>query len=419
MIRHYQYRPALYQRRRQQLIEQLPEKSLAVVVAHDRMPKSADQFFPYQPNPNLFYLTGIEHENVLLLLWKNDEQQEEMLFLPPYDQHKAVWEGDVLTEEEAVARAGNIQVLPLDHFHRYWYPRAAQAQATYLEYNQHPRYVPTISHAALRYAEKIRTDHPALPIRPLYPLLARMRMIKDEFEIQCIQKAIDIAHQALQYLVDELPHLKSEYEVEAFLHYNMIKAGADAIAFDTIVASGKNSTILHYTKNNAPLTQGELLLVDFGATVHGYCSDITRVISIGNNFSKRQEQVYKAVWAVQRQLIERMTPGTTFQELNRWAGQWITEQLLELGLLSDREVQSNPSAYQRYFMHGFGHHLGLDVHDAADNSLPLAPNMVITCEPGIYIPEENIGIRLENDILITEKGPYDLSIRIPYALNVF
>ncbi len=415
MIRNYQYRPELYQQRRHRLLKQLPPRSLALVVAHDPMPKSADQFFPYQFNTNLFYLTGLEHEGVVLLLWKGDDRTEEVLFIPPYDEHKAVWEGNVLTAEEAVARVGEVRIETLDRFARTFHPLTAGADYLYIEYNQHPRYASEVPTRALRWARRLRNDYPALPTRALYPLLARMRMIKDASEIEWIRQAIAIAEHAFRALMDELPHLRYEYEVEAFLHYNVVKAGADGIAFDTIAAAGRNATILHYTANNAPLKAGDLLLVDFGATVHGYHSDITRVLPIGGSFTPRQRKVYEAVWHVQRELKAAIRPGVTLHELNQTAGRLVTEQLLELGLLTSGEVNKNPASYRRYFMHGFGHHLGLDVHDAADASTPLVPGMVITCEPGIYIPEEGIGIRLENDILITENGFEDLAAALPIA----
>ncbi len=413
MIRRYQYLPEVYAARRQQLMAQLPPESLALVVAHDKMPRSADQFFPYQFNTNLFYLTGIEHPDVVLLLWKGADQTAEIIFYPPYDEHQAVWEGNVLTDEEIVKRAGELTLMPRDRFWPSFHAYAVGARACYVEYNQHPRFFSEVPSAALRYARRIRQQHPALPLRPLYPVLARMRMIKDEHEQAFLQQANDVAGKAFRALMGALPSLAFEHEVEALLYYNIISGGGEGFAFDPIVAGGKNATILHYTNNNAPLRPGSLLLIDFGATVHGYHSDITRVLPVGGCFSQRQRAVYEAVRHIQHRLMDAMRPGITIKELNERAGEWTTEALLRLGLLTEEAVRQDPRAYRRFFMHGFGHHLGLDVHDAGDATVPLAPGMVLTCEPGIYIPEENIGVRLENNILITPSGSKNLSENIP------
>lgn len=417
MIRRYRYLPQVYAERRKRLLDQLPTGSLALVTAHDKMPKSADQFFPYQFNTNLFYLTGLEHPDVALLLWKGEDQTREMVFYPAYDEHQAVWEGNVLTEEEIRRRAGEVMAMVNEKFWPTFHAYAASARCCYLEYNQHPRFFSEVPYAALRYGRRIREWYPALPMEALYPILARMRMIKDDHEVTFLREANRVAAQAFDALLQAGSSFRYEYEVEAFLYAQIVRAGGEGFAFDTIVAGGKNATVLHYTNNDAALRAGELLLIDFGATVHGYHSDITRVVPIGGRFSPRQRAVYEAVLGVQRRLMGAMKPGVTIQQLNAHAGQWITEALIRLELLTEQEVQDNPQAYRRYFMHGFGHHLGLDVHDVADTHQPLASGMVLTCEPGIYIPEENIGIRLENDVMITASGAEDLSADIPIAVD--
>lgn len=410
--------PELFQHNRKRFTREMKPGTVAIFNSNDQMPRSGDQFFPFRQNAGLFYLCGIDQEETMLLLFPDcpREGHKEVLLIRRTNEHLAVWEGHKYTKEEAREASGIEKVYFLDEAEAVVNEMILLSEGIYLNLNENDRFISPVETCDLRYAKSIRARYPAHAVYRSQPILKKLQTVKSQWEVEAIQHCVDVTGNAFRRVLDFVRPGVWEYEVEAEIIHEFIRSGMTGHAYTPIIASGKNACVLHYIENKQRCNDGEVLLMDFGCEYANYNSDLTRSIPVNGQFSDRQRAVYNAVLHVMKEAKAMLVPGNTLEEYHREVGKVMESELLSLGLISrdDVEKQSKDKpAYKKYFMHGTSHHLGLDVHDLMHRYEPFRAGMVFTCEPGIYIPEENLGIRLENDILITDNGPVDLFKNIP------
>lgn len=403
---------------RSRLKSKLKPNTIVIVNANDEMPRSADGHFPFRQNSDLFWLSGIDQEQTTLVLFPDHPLPEmrEILFLRRTSKLIAVWEGHKYTEEEAKQASGIENIKWADSLMDILPGMVYLAEHICLNLNEHARMHNEVPNFDLRFAQKMKLQFPLHRYERLAPIMHDLRAIKSASEVALIQQAINITEKAFRRVLQFTQPNVWEYEVEAEILHEFIRNKATCPAYGSIIASGKNACVLHYVSNNQPCKDGDLLLMDFGAEYANYAADLTRTIPVSGRFTKRQRNVYNAVLRVMRAATRLLRPGTLIGEYHKQVGLLMEEELIGLGLLNADEVKKqNPNAplYKKYFMHGTSHFLGLDVHDVGHIHRPIKAGMVFTCEPGIYIPEESIGIRLENDILVTDQEPIDLMANIP------
>lgn len=409
---------AFYTGNRESFTKQLNRQSVCIINTYDALPRSADQFFPHKPNPDLMYLTGIAQEETLLVIFPDapNPSHREMLFISDRNEAAEVWYGKRLSKEEATAISGIKNINWLSSFNTVLRDLMAAAREVYLDYNEYPGYSGADIYKNLRFINAIREAYPLHVYNRAYPIISRMRMVKQKPEIEHLRHAINISAEAFNTILKKVRPGIAEYEVEAELSYTYLCHNARFHGFQPIVASGLNACYLHYNSNHCLCNDGDLILIDTGAEYQHYTSDITRTIPVNGRFSKRQKEVYNTVLNVQKEVTKLFVTGATINEVNTATAELIQEGLNKLGLLNENDIKKqNPDAplYKKYYPHGVSHFLGMDAHDSGNKFVPFKPGMVLTCEPGIYIFEEKIGIRLENDILITRNGPVNLSAHIP------
>ncbi|MCX8080013.1 MAG: aminopeptidase P N-terminal domain-containing protein [Bacteroidia bacterium] len=409
---------SLFIQNRSKFVSHLKPGSLALFVSNDLLPTNADGTLGFRQNSDLFYLTGIPQEETILLLFPDakDKRFSEVLFIRHTNPEIAQWEGQKLTKEKAREISGIQTIYWYHEFDKILQTIIYQAENIYLNHNEHTRryiFTPTMQDV---FNKKIREKYPLHTYLRSAPIMHKIRSIKNVEEIEMIQKACNITELGFRRLLKFIKPGVWEFEIEAELAHEFIRNRSDGFAYQPIIASGKNACVLHYNENDAQCNDGELVLLDVGALYGPYASDLTRVVPVNGKFTPRQKAVYNAVLNVKKFAEKRLVAGNTFEKYNREVGEAMTEELLKLGLLKTDEVKNqNPDwpAYKKYFMHGTSHFLGLDVHDVGLFHEPMQAGMVFTCEPGIYIPEEGIGIRLEDDILITTNGNQNLMKNIP------
>jgi Xaa-Pro aminopeptidase len=416
-MRHDPIDPAVFAAHRRRLVELLPSRAIAIVHAADILPTNGDGTLRLHPAGDLFWLTGIEQEESVLVLAPHavDPAQRETLYLRQPNEQTAQWEGAKLDQERATAVSGVARVRWISELPAALHALLADADVVLLNANEHERSSTDVEPRDLRMARRLMERYPLHRYERLAPLLRRLRAVKDEVEVGLIRHAIDITDAGLRRLCRALRPGVMEYELEAELLHEFTRRRA-WMGYEPIVASGGNACVLHYVDNMAACRAGDLLLVDVGASWANYSADLTRTYPVGGTFTARQRAVYEAVLRVLRASVERTRPGVTLREWKRAAQVQMAEELVGLGLITaDEAAADTPEkpACRKYFMHGLGHSLGLGVHDLAPLDGPLAPGWVMTVEPGIYIPEEGIGIRLENDVLVTESGAVDLCSHVP------
>ena len=408
----------LFVRNRKRLAEKLEPNSMAVIFANDEMPRSGDQTFPYRQNPDLFHLTGLDQEKIILVIYPDcpNPVYREALFIRKTNEYIAVWEGHKYTQEEARAASGIQQVFWEEEFLSALPALMTYCDRVYVNINENDRAIPSLHYKDIRFAHQIRADFPAHTISRLGPLMQQIRSVKQPEEVALTQKACQITRDAFVRVLKFMRPGVREYEVEAEIIHEFIRQGAAGHAYTPIMASGKNACVLHYTDNNQLVADGDMVLMDFGAEYANYAADLTRTIPANGRFTDRQKAVYNACLKVQREAIQMLRPGITLAEYNKEVGKVMESELIGLGLLDKQKVDmQDPEKplYKRFFMHGTAHFLGIDVHDVGPRYAPMQIGNLFTCEPGIYIPEEGIGIRIENNILITENGNVDLMGDIP------
>jgi len=398
--------------------KQLKPKSVAVFNANDEQLRSGDQNFIFRQNPDLFYLSGIDQEQTILLLFPDcpNPLYKEVLFLRQTNEHIAVWEGHKYTKEEARKVSGIQQVFWLEEFWNVLQSIIHYADHIYLNTNENDRYVHTVPYRDLRFIQELKERYPLHQYERSALIMRNLRPVKSAVEVELTKKACQITRDAFVRVLKFTKPGVNEYEIEAEIIHEFIRQGATGHAYNPIIASGANANILHYNDNNQICQSGDVILFDFGAEYANYNADMSRSIPVNGRFTKRQKEVYQAVLRVMRAATKLLVAGTIWNEYHEEVGRIMESELIGLGLLDKHAVAKQDSAaplYKKYFMHGTSHHLGLDVHDFASRYKAFEAGNILTCEPGIYIPEEGLGIRLENNILITANCNIDLMADIP------
>lgn len=415
----YQPIPAdLFVQNRKKFCSRLKPCSLAVFQSNDVMPTNADGTMAFRQNNDLFYLSGIDQEESILVLFPDakDAKLQEILFVRETNDHILTWEGYKLTKEQAQAVSGIKTVYWLSEFKQVFNALMAEAEQVYLNTNEHLRAVVEVETREARFLKWCRETYPLHQYQRSAPIMHYLRAIKSETEIDLIKKACSITEKAFLRLLKFIKPGVMEYEIEAEIVHEFIRNRSRGPAYGSIIASGPNACILHYIDNFRECKDGDVVLMDFGAEYANYASDLTRSVPVNGKFTPRQLEVYNAVLHVLKTARNMLVPGNTLDQYHSFVGTVMQNELIKLGLLNESDVKNqdpDKPLYKKYFMHGTSHHLGLDVHDVGNKYRPFEPGMVFTCEPGIYIREEGLGIRLENDILITHQGPVDLMQHIP------
>jgi len=391
--------------------------SLAVLNANDVLPTNADGSLPLVANTDLFYLTGVEQEESILLLFPDadDDKQRELLFLRETNEELAIWEGHKLTKEEAREVSGIQNIHWLQDFPRVFHRLMCECEHVYLNTNEHKRAVVTVETRESRFVADTLRRYPLHDYQRLARLMHQLRVKKSDAEVQLIRKASQITRQGFERVLKLVRPGVNEKEVEAEFAHEFIRSGGK-FAYTPIIASGANSNVLHYIANDQPCRKGDVLLLDVGASYANYNADMTRTIPVSGKFSRRQKQVYNAVLRVLRGASAGLRPGKRWKEWQKEADQLVEKECVDLGLLTMNAIKKQDPekpAVKKYFMHGVGHPLGLDVHDLGLTTDPFQEDWVMTVEPAIYIREEGFGVRLENDVLIKEGGNVDLMADIP------
>lgn len=413
-MRYEKISPELFIQNRQRLIQKLKPQSVAIFCSNDPMPANADGTMGFIQNSNLFYLTGIDQEETFLVVNPShpDPEMREVLFVRETSEHIKIWEGEKLTKEEAREISGIRTVYWSSQFESIVYRLIPANERIYLNLNEHDGADISFETRERKLLKELKERFPLHAYERSAPLLQELREVKSPHEIELLKKAIEITGKAFIRLAGFIRPGVFEYQLEAEMTHEFLMNRSRGHAFQPILASGGNACVLHYVTNNNFCNSGDLILMDFGAEYANYKADITRTVPVNGKFNGRQKAVYQAVLNVLYASRKLIVPGNTLVRLKEQANELMKEELLKLGLITTENPQ-----VKKYFPHGISHFLGLDVHDVGDKYAIFKPGMVFTCEPGIYIPEEGLGIRLENDILITESGNIDLMEGIPLEIE--
>ena len=420
------YRPlsnSFYNNSRKAFMAELKPKSLAVFNSNDIYPVGADSTLPFEQHRDIFYLSGIDQEESILVLFPNayEKKQREILFIRKTDEHIAIWEGAKLTKAQAKDISGIQTIFWLEDFEAVLQKLSTQCDTFYFNTNEHYRQSVETETREDRFIKWCKKQYPAHSNAKSNPILQKLRSIKADEEIEQLQTACDITEKGIRRLLSFLKPGIWEYELEAELVHEFLRNRSKGFAYEPIIASGINANILHYTQNNQQCKAGELVLLDVAAEYGNYSADLTRTIPVSGVFTKRQKEVYNSVLRVKNEATKLLIPGMIWKDFHLEVGKLMTSELQGLGLLDKADIQNeNPEnpAYKKYFMHGTAHHLGLNTHDYGLLHLPMEANMVFTVEPGIYIPQEGFGVRLEDDVVVQKSGaPTNLMKNIPIEVE--
>jgi Xaa-Pro aminopeptidase len=408
----------LYIDNRKNFSKHLKPNSLALFVSNDILPTNGDGSLGFIQNSDLLHLSGVDQEDTILLIYPDakDGKQKEILFIKETSELIAIWEGAKLTKQQATDVSGIINIMWFHEFEKTFKAIGFQAEHFYLNSNEHTRRYIDMETAEMRFNKKIMAQFPLHHIERSAPIMHRIRSIKHPIEIELMQQACDITEKGFRRLLSFTKPGVMEYEIEAELIHEFVRNRSRGFAYGPIIASGGNACVLHYVENNKECKDGDVILLDVAAEYGNYASDMTRCIPVSGKFTKRQREVYDSVLRVMKGAAAILKPGNTFEKYNAAVGDMMTKELIQLGLITEEDVKNqNPAwpAYKKYFMHGTSHFIGLDVHDVGFFAEPMQVGMAFTIEPGIYIPEENLGIRLENNYIITATGNDDLMKNIP------
>lgn len=413
----------LYIRNRRKLTELMAPGSLAVLNSNDIYPISADSTLPFAQHRDIFYLSGVDQEESILIIFpeaRNPEHRE-ILFVRKTDAHIAVWEGEKLTQQATTEISGVQTVYWLEDFDKIFHPLMLEARAVYLNQNEHYRAVVETQTREDRFIKKLKEKYAGHTWLRLNPLLQHLRGIKEPEEIERIAEACKITEKGFRRLLSFVKPGVWEYEIEAELIHEFVRNRSKGFAYTPIIATGNNANVLHYIANNTQCRAGECILLDVGAEYGNYASDMTRVIPVSGRFTERQKQIYSAVLKMKDEATQLLVPGNNWTDFHKECGKIYTSIFLDLGLLDKADIQNEDPkwpAYKKYMMHGTSHHLGLDTHDYGALYEPFVENMVFTVEPGIYLSEEGLGIRLEDDVVIQSQGaPLNLMKNIPLQIE--
>lgn len=404
---------ALFVRNRRNFASLMTKGALAVFTANEEMPRNGDQCYPFRQNSDFFYLTGIDREGAYLILFPDhpNPAMREILFVEPYSETKAIWRGEMLDAKQAKKISGCDNVMYADSFNDILKDLILSSAKVYLNLYEYSRFETKVVTIQERFVKDIMSQYPLHTFERSAPILNKLRKIKSEEEIEIIKHACDITGKAFLHCLKTVKPGRYEYEMQAEMEYIFKMNNASGHAFHPIVAGGKNACCLHYSKNDSVLNDNELLLLDMGCEYQNYASDLSRTIPVGGKFTPRQRECYEAVLRVKKEITKLYKVGGTIDKINRTTYQLMEKEMIQLGLFTQQDVDNqdvdNP-LYRKYLMHGMAHHIGIDCHDNLDKYEPFAPGMILSCEPGLYIREEGIGIRLEDDILITDGEPLNL-----------
>jgi Xaa-Pro aminopeptidase len=413
----------LYISNRAKFTAQMQQGTLAVFNSNDIYPVSADSTMPFQQHRDILALSGVDQEESILVLFPNasNPAHSEVLFLKETSDLIAIWEGEKLTKKAAFETSGIKTVYWLQQFPTIFKQLMAEAKGIYLNTNEHLRANTEVETREDRFIKKVKQDFPTHQVLKSAPIMHKIRSIKNDIEIELMQRACKITEAGVRRLLEFVKPGVWEYEIEAELAHEFLRNRSKGFAYTPIVASGKNACVLHYIENNQQCKDGDVILLDVGAEYANYSSDLTRCIPVNGKFTTRQKEVYNAVLHVKKEAEKLLIPGTIMAEYHKQVGHLMEAQLVNLGLISMEEIKTqNPDwpAYKKYFMHGTSHFLGLDTHDVGLWHEPIQAGMAFTCEPGIYIPEEGLGIRLEDDLVVQETGaPFNLMKDIPLEVE--
>lgn len=398
---------ALFVGNRERFMKKMIEDSVAVFWGNFRFPKSADMFFDYRQNSDLYYLSGSLDEEAVLVLWKSKTGEcKEFLFIADFDDEKALWDGVEPSDDLAREISGIEKVLPVSQFEKMFRRIVTEVSSIYVNVNEHNRFMSEVKNKNEVMAEKLQQQYVGYNFLRSAPLLAEMRVIKSKIEIELMKEACRITGDTFEKVCKFLKPGVFEYEVEAEILANFRRHGATGPAYGSIVAAGEKNCVLHYQDNNRACKDGDLLLLDFGCEKDGYASDLSRTLPINGKYTERQGKVYDSVLNVMKQAKNLLKEGVILNEYHVEVGKIMTEELIKLGLIDKNESKKagGDQLYRKYFMHGTSHYIGLDTHDVGKYDVGLPAGAVVTVEPGIYIPEEGFGIRLENNVVIQPNG---------------
>lgn len=410
--------PELFRKNRKRFVGRMEKNAIAIFNSNDELPTNGDQLYPFRQNSDLYWLTGIEQEDTMLILFPDnpDPKYREVLVLVRPNELKEKWDGKRLRVQEAQAISGIQTIVWLDVLEGVLQPWIHLAELIYLNTNENDRKSNWIPVRDYRYAAQMRERYPLHHYRRAAPILRDLRAIKTPEEVEVMQQAINITEATFRRLLQFIRPGVMEYEIEAEIWHSFLSNRATGPAYGSIIASGDRARTLHYVDNNQECKSGELLLMDFGAEYGRYCADLTRTVPVSGKFSKRQKEVYNACLHLHKYAASILKPGISIIDYTEKVGEEATKQFIKIGLISKQDVKNEDPAnraYRKYLYHGISHHLGIDVHDLGTRVYPIQPGMVFTIEPGIYIEEEQMGIRIENNFVVTKTGNKDLMKRIP------
>ena len=405
----------LFIENRKRFTSKLKANTLAILNSNDVLPTNADGTMPFRQNNDLFWLSGVDQEESVLLIYPDNKEEKEILFLKETNAHIAIWEGAKLDKQKALATSGIADIYWLSEMESKLEELIGKCDGIYLNKNIHSRSASEVETRDDRFRKMISEKYNK-EILEVAPIMHELRSIKSETEIALMQNACNITEKGVRRILPLIKPGIMEYEIEAELMHEFLRNRSSGFAYQPIIGSGRDSCVLHYIENNKECKNGDILLMDFGAEYANYASDLTRTVPVNGKFSDRQKAVYNSVLHVMKEATNMLRPGTILKQYNTEIGRIMELELIKLGLLDKHDVQKQDSKkplFRQYFMHETSHYLGLDVHDVGNFDWAMKEGMVFTCEPGIYILEEELGIRLENDILVTSNGPDDLMKNIP------
>ncbi|MDR3046203.1 MAG: aminopeptidase P N-terminal domain-containing protein [Bacteroidales bacterium] len=402
---------------RKNIVAEIEEDSVVILTSHDEYPRCGDTTLPFRQNSDLLYLTGIDQEETTLIIapWHPEPAYREVLFIKNPSPEMITWYGHRLSKEQASALSGIKTVMYIDSLETVLHNVIINSKHIYLHLPENPRMKMNFQTKEIRLAKQLRNEYPIHDFRRLAPILYPLRLIKQTDELNMLKRACEITEKAFLSAAKAVKPDKYEYEIEAELAYEMLKSGATGHSFAPLVASGENTCILHYITNDKMMKDGELVLMDFGAEYANYAGDCSRTIPVNGKFSPRQKEVYNAVLTIYKETIPLFKPGNTIHKINSFVFKRMEEEMIKLGLFTAEEVENqNPEAplFKKYYMHNTSHFIGLDVHDVGERHWLFQPGNVLSCEPGIYIAEEGIGVRIETDVVVGE-NPIDLMSSLP------
>ena len=409
----------LFINNRARFISKTKENSLAIFNSNDIYNTGADSTLPFTQHRDIFHLSGVDQEESILVIFPDckNELHKEILFLKETNEHIAVWEGEKLTKKRATEVSGIKTIYWLDQFESIFRQLVIESECVYLNSNEHLRTANSMETREDRFVKKFLSDFPIHSTLRVAPIMHQIRSIKDSIEIEIMKQACHITEKGFRRILNFIKPGVMEFGIEAELMHEFLSNRSKGFSYTPIIASGKSACVLHYIENNKSCKDGDVILMDFGAEYANYSSDLTRCVPVNGKFTKRQKEVYNSVLNVKKEATKLLTPGVLLNEYHKQVGKLMEEELLKLKLISSQDIKNQDSkwpAYKKYFMHGTSHYIGLDTHDVGSWTEPIEPNMVFTVEPGIYIPEEGIGIRLEDDVVVQKNSePKNLMENIP------